>query len=151
MLAYEDGFAALDWLSNAFGFRERTRMAGPDGQLAHGEMEAGDGIVMLATPTPQYQSPRSHRASCERARRWSEVPWVIDGVLVYVADVDAHYTRAKRAWRGRPSFPSRKTASRPDATARKISKDTAGCSWRARRPAPVRHPHTEARCSAVRS
>ena len=97
MLAYEDGFAALDWLANAFGFRERTRMAAPDGRLAHGEMEAGDGLVMLATPTPQYESPRSHRVSCERARRWSEVPWVIDGVLVYVADVDAHYTRAKRA------------------------------------------------------
>jgi catechol 2,3-dioxygenase-like lactoylglutathione lyase family enzyme len=52
---------------------------------------------MLATPTPDYEGPRRHRASCERARRWSEVPWVIDGVLVYVPDVDAHYTRAKRA------------------------------------------------------
>ena len=97
MLAYEDGFAALAWLSRAFGFRERTRMAGPDGRLAHGEMEAGDGLVMLATPSPHYESPRTHRASCERARRWSEVPWVIDGVLVYVPDVDAHYARARAA------------------------------------------------------
>ena len=97
MLAYEDGFAAMDWLATAFGFRELLRMAGADGRLAHGEMEAGEGIVMLATPTPDYESPRTHRTSCERARRWSQVPWVIDGVLVYVPDVDEHYKRARGA------------------------------------------------------
>jgi PhnB protein len=96
MLAYEDGFAALDWLSRAFAFRERRRMAGPDGRLAHGEMETGNGLIMLATPTPEYEGPRRHRSVCERAQRWSTVPWVIDGVLVFVADVDAHYERAKR-------------------------------------------------------
>jgi uncharacterized glyoxalase superfamily protein PhnB len=96
MLAYEDGFAAMDWLARAFGFRERARMAGSNGLLAHGEMEVGDGLIMLATPTPDYESPRKHRESCERARRWSQVPWVIDGVLVYVPNLDEHYLRAKR-------------------------------------------------------
>jgi uncharacterized glyoxalase superfamily protein PhnB len=96
MIAYEDGFAALDWLARAFGFTERARMAGRDGRLAHGEMAAGDGLIMLATPTPDYQSPRTHRASCAPARQWSTVPWVIDGVLVFVPDVTAHFTRAKR-------------------------------------------------------
>ena len=37
MLAYEDGLAALDWLAEAFGFQEVSRMIGPDGTLAHGE------------------------------------------------------------------------------------------------------------------
>jgi uncharacterized glyoxalase superfamily protein PhnB len=97
MISYEDGAAALEWLAQAFGFRERTRLMGPDGQLAHGEMEAGDGLIMLATPTPDYESPKRHRQFCERASRWARVPWVIDGVLVYVDDVDAHYERAKRA------------------------------------------------------
>src|SRR5438046_583344 len=96
MIAYEDGFAALDWLSRAFGFRERMRMSGPDGRLAHGEMDAGDGTIMLATPSLDYEGPRKHRAGCEQAKRWSAVPWVIDGVLVYVPDVRAHYERAKR-------------------------------------------------------
>lgn len=96
MLAYEDGFAALDWLSRVFGFRERARMAGSMGQLAHGEMEAGGGLIMLATPTPEYEGPRKHQRVCDRARRWSSVPWVIDGVLVYIADIDAHYARARR-------------------------------------------------------
>jgi uncharacterized glyoxalase superfamily protein PhnB len=97
MLAYEDGAAALDWLARAFGFRERTRMTGRDGRLSHAEMETDDGLIMLATPTPEYESPKHHREHCERARQWSSVPYVIDGVLVYVTDVAAHYERAKRA------------------------------------------------------
>ena len=97
MLAYENGAAALDWLAKAFGFREVRRMVGKDGRLAHGEMEAGRGLVMLATPTPDYEGPRKHREHCERARKWSAVPWVVDGVLVVVDDVDAHHLRAKAA------------------------------------------------------
>jgi PhnB protein len=97
MLSYEDGFAALDWLAGAFGFRELRRMTGPGGKLAHGEMAAGGGLIMLATPTPDYESPKRHRESCERARAWSAVPWVIDGVLVYVDNLDEHFRQAKRA------------------------------------------------------
>jgi uncharacterized glyoxalase superfamily protein PhnB len=97
MIAYEDGAGALDWLATTFGFRERTRMAGKDGRISHAEMETGEGLIMLASPTPDYESPRRHRESCEPARRWSAVPWVIDGVLVYVDDVVAHYERARRA------------------------------------------------------
>jgi uncharacterized glyoxalase superfamily protein PhnB len=97
MLAYEDGAAALDWLAKAFGFRERTRWAEPDGTITHAEMELGDGVIMLATPTPDYQGPKRHRESCEPARKWSAVPYVIDGVLVYVDDVDSHFERARKA------------------------------------------------------
>ena len=97
MLAYRDGPAAMDWLATAFGFRERTRMLGKDGRLAHGEMEAGDGLVMLATPSPHYEGPALHRQHCEAARAWSEVPYIVDGVLVYVDDVAAHCERARRA------------------------------------------------------
>jgi len=50
-----DGIAALEWLSKAFGFRERTRMTDKNGRLSQGEMEAGDGIIMLASPTPNYE------------------------------------------------------------------------------------------------
>ena len=51
MLSYEDGVAALEWLAKAFGFRELARRMEPDGRLSHGEMEAGGGLIMLATPT----------------------------------------------------------------------------------------------------
>jgi PhnB protein len=95
MLAYEDGLAALDWLSRAFGFREQTRLTDATGRLSHGEMVAGEGLVMLASPTPDYQSPAHHRESCAAAQAWSRVPYIIDGVLVHVPDVAAHCARAR--------------------------------------------------------
>jgi uncharacterized glyoxalase superfamily protein PhnB len=98
LLAYEDGPAALDWLARAFGFKERARLIDASGRLAHGEMEAGHGgRIMLATPTPDYEGPKRHREHCERARAWHSVPWVIDGVLVYVDDVQQHMARARDA------------------------------------------------------
>ena len=97
MISYEDGIAALEWLHRAFGFRETTRLTTADGRLAHGEMEAGGGLIMLASPTPEYRSPKHHREVCEQARKWSTVPWIIDGVLVNVDDLDRHFTRAKAA------------------------------------------------------
>jgi PhnB protein len=97
MISYENGIAALEWLSRAFGFRETARMTTADGRLSHGEMKAGNGLIMLASPTPDYQGPKRHRVTCEQARKWSAVPWIIDGVLVYVDDLEAHFNRAKAA------------------------------------------------------
>ena len=97
MISYEDGIRALEWLAGAFGFRETARLSAPDGRLSHGEMRAGDGMIMLASPTPDYQGPKRHREVCEQARRWSTVPWIIDGVLVYVGHLERHLARAKAA------------------------------------------------------
>jgi PhnB protein len=98
MLSYEDGPAALGWLAAAFGFVERARMVDAVGRLMHGEMEIdGGGLIMLATPSADYESPKRHRAACESVRRSYAVPWVIDGVLVYVDDIDSHFMRAKAA------------------------------------------------------
>ena len=52
---------------------------------------------MLASPTPDYRSPKRHRESCAQARKWSKVPWIIDGVLVAVPNLDRHFRRAKAA------------------------------------------------------
>jgi uncharacterized glyoxalase superfamily protein PhnB len=95
MLAYEDGVAALEWLANVFGFIEQMRLTDSDGSLSHGEMVVGDGLIMLATPSRDYQNPKRHTQRCDAARRWLSVPWVVDGVLVYVDDVQAHYDRVK--------------------------------------------------------
>ena len=97
MLTYEDGLAAIAWLAAAFGFEERARLLAPDGSLVHGELTAGDGVIMLATGPAGYQSPRRHREQCAAAQRWSATPWVINGVLIYVDDVDRHYERAREA------------------------------------------------------
>ena len=89
MLAYEDAAAAIDWLTDAFGFAEREgqRLTDADGTVTHAEIERDGAIVMLATPTPDYQGPRRHREECEAARRWQDNPWVIDGLFVEVDDV----------------------------------------------------------------
>jgi PhnB protein len=68
---------------------------GPGRSTLARELEAGDGLIMLASPTPDYQGPKRHREVCEQARKWSAVPWIIDGVLVFVDDLDAHFARAK--------------------------------------------------------
>jgi uncharacterized glyoxalase superfamily protein PhnB len=97
MLSYEDLADAIDWLGRAFGFRERMRMTNEHGTIGHAEMELGDGVIMLGNPGPNYQSPRRHAETCPDARKWSEVPFVIDGLHVLIDDVDRHYERARSA------------------------------------------------------
>jgi len=99
MLSYEHGIEAIEWLTKAFGFREQreARHTAADGTITHAQLEHGDGLIMLATPTPDYQSPSHHRETCAAADRWLRAPWVIDGVLVHVDDIDAHFDRAKAA------------------------------------------------------
>jgi uncharacterized glyoxalase superfamily protein PhnB len=98
MIAYEDTAAAIDWLTEAFGFEERgERYVMEDGTIGHAELEIGGDTVMLATPNRDYQSPRTHRETCEAAARWLDNPWVVDGFLVLVDDLDAHHDRAVEA------------------------------------------------------
>jgi uncharacterized glyoxalase superfamily protein PhnB len=98
MLAYEDGADAIDFLVKAFGFKERLRFTEDDGTISHAELTTdGGGLIMLATPTPDYVSPKRLRETSEEARKMAEVPYVIDGVLVDVDDVDTHFARAKEA------------------------------------------------------
>ncbi|WP_203710054.1 VOC family protein [Asanoa siamensis] len=98
MLAYEDGVAAIDFLRTAFGFAERMRLTSDDGSIGHAELALGDAVVALATPPGiGYESPKSHRAHCASAMRWTEQPWVVNGTLIYVDDVDAHAARARAA------------------------------------------------------
>ena len=99
MLAYEDAAAAIDWLCTAFGFTEDpdVRYTNPQGVVTHAEIERDGARVMLATPNAEYQSPRSHRETCDAAARWLDNPWVIDGVFVEVDDVDAHHDVAVAA------------------------------------------------------
>jgi uncharacterized glyoxalase superfamily protein PhnB len=97
MLAYENVHHASEWLQQAFGFRERHRYTDPDGTVSQAELEMDGGVLMIGNPGPAYQEPRHHAETCVAARTWSQVPFVIDGVHVYVADVDAHFDRARDA------------------------------------------------------
>jgi uncharacterized glyoxalase superfamily protein PhnB len=95
MLAYENGVAAMNWLCKVFGFTEKTKWLDDAGRLSHGEITMGESMIMLAEPTPDYQSPKHHREVCKAAAKWYEVPYIINGVLVYVNDIESHFKIAK--------------------------------------------------------
>ena len=97
MLSYEDCGAAAEWLARAFGFSEHERYSDDDGRVTHVTLSAGDGVVMIGWPGPDYRSPTHHAESCEAAARWLDVPYVVDGVYVEVANVEAHCRRAREA------------------------------------------------------
>lgn len=85
-LAYEDAPAAIEFLCGAFGFRERTRLAMPDGRIGHAELGLEDNALFLASVFEEMglASPRHLPAVCAQ-------------LLCYVDDVDAHFERAKAA------------------------------------------------------
>jgi PhnB protein len=57
-LLVRDGMAALAFYEKAFGFKRRFEMKTPDGRLRHGELEHGNGVIMMGEPTPeQGKSP----------------------------------------------------------------------------------------------
>ena len=97
MLTYADGPAAMDWLVSVFGFEEQTRWLDDDGRVAHGELTTGDALIMVASTNSAYEGPTAHRQHCAPADAWLRSPYVVDGVLVYVDDLDAHYSRAARS------------------------------------------------------
>src|SRR5580658_6917318 len=94
MMSYRNGVEALDWLVAAFGFTERVRMVTDEGRLEHAELDVGSGTIMLATPSVDYEGPALHRGHCEASALWQDVPYLVDGLLVYIDDVDAHFARA---------------------------------------------------------
>jgi uncharacterized glyoxalase superfamily protein PhnB len=95
MISYEDAGAAADWLVRVFGFRETMRYAEESGKVSHVELEIGNGSVMLGSP-PGYVNPLRIRDT-EAGAAWNDTPFVIDGVHVYVEDVDAHFAHARDA------------------------------------------------------
>ena len=96
MLAYENGVAAMDWLCRVFGFTEKTRMLDESGILVHGEISMGNETIMLASPTPDYQSPKHHRQVCPATEKAYQVPYIINGILVFVDHIEEHYQTAKQ-------------------------------------------------------
>jgi uncharacterized glyoxalase superfamily protein PhnB len=83
-LLYEDGVAAIEFLTKAFGFREERRATGSAGGL-HAELEVtpGGGWVYLGQPTDGFRNP--------------SVVGRTSQIYVLVDDVDGHYARAKAA------------------------------------------------------
>ena len=74
---------AIEFYTRAFGAEELMRFDGPDGGIAHAELQIGNSRIMLADENPQmgFRSPQSLGGSGI-------------GIMVYVDDVDSVFTRA---------------------------------------------------------
>ena len=74
---------AIEFYKHAFGARELMRFGGPDGKVAHAELQIGDARLMLSDEHPQmgFRSPQSLGGSGT-------------GLMLYVTDVDRVFTRA---------------------------------------------------------
>ncbi|MEE2662534.1 MAG: VOC family protein [Myxococcota bacterium] len=85
-LYYEDVEGALDWLSRAFGFREREAetMRDPEGKVVHASMALGDAVILLGFPGKGYQCPK-------------RLGQVTQNLYVYVPDVERHLEHARQA------------------------------------------------------
>ena len=97
MVAYEDATRAADWLTRAFGFSERERFHDAQGIVTDVVLEYGGEFFLAGHPNAAYRGPRRHALSCATARAWLDTPFVVDGVLVYVDDLEDHYRVAKAA------------------------------------------------------
>ena len=84
-LCYEDAKAALGWLARAFGFTERVRYLDPYGVARAPEMYAGDTPIQQDGVGPGYWE-----GSCTPGA-------VMQLMVVYVEDVDAHHARVVSA------------------------------------------------------
>jgi|SRR5688572_10604591 len=74
---------ALDYYKMAFDAQEIMRMPGPDGKIAHAEIQIGNARLMLADESPQmgHKSPQTIGGSGT-------------GLMLYVNDVDDTFQRA---------------------------------------------------------
>lgn len=86
MLAYADAPAAIAFLCEAFGFEVTMRMDGPDGTVGHAELSLEGGTVSLATVWREGGFSTPDELGGVHSQLWCEV-----------ADVDAHFARARAA------------------------------------------------------
>jgi uncharacterized glyoxalase superfamily protein PhnB len=85
-LAIRGASDAIAFYKKAFGAKELSRMAGPDGRLMHAELKLGDRVLFLGDESPEMGAPS---------------PQTLGGspvsLMHYVKDVDAVFARAVAA------------------------------------------------------
>jgi len=81
-LTCKNAAQAIELYKKAFGAKERSRMAGPDGRIAHAELQIGDSMLFVADEFPGMSA----------APQASALP--SQSLYVYVNDVDATFKQA---------------------------------------------------------
>jgi PhnB protein len=82
-LTVHDAAAAIEFYSYVLGAKERMRMDGPEGKIAHCELDIGRGLIMVSDEFPDMGG---------------KTPRTVGGtpvtIMTYVEDVDAAFARA---------------------------------------------------------
>lgn len=82
ILVYEDVGKALEFLTRAFGFKERLR-AEYGGSITHAQMDVGEGSIMIGKQSGPFRA--------------ADGATVSQYTTVHVENLDAHFARAKAA------------------------------------------------------
>ena len=83
ILVYEDVGKALEFLAQAFGFKERLR-AEHGGSISHAQMDVGEGSIMMGRQGGPFRAPQ-------------ETGTVSQYATVHIDNVDQHFARARAA------------------------------------------------------
>jgi len=83
-MRYQDAPAAIEFLCNVFGFEKHEVYEGPDGTIAHAQLNLGPGMIMLGSARVA--------ANGEGTR---DIERVEQGIYLAVDDIKSHYERAK--------------------------------------------------------
>ena len=85
-LMFTDCKKAIDFLSRAFGAREKLRMQDDKGHINHAEVEIGDSVIMMAEEHPEIGAfAASHYGGSPVS------------LMIYVENCDAAYKLAMEA------------------------------------------------------
>jgi PhnB protein len=76
---------AIQFYAEVFGATERTRFPGPDGTIAHAEIEIGDSVVMVEDESPRMGTEAPPPGGLEGSP---------SSLFIYVEDADATIERA---------------------------------------------------------
>ena len=84
----DDAAKAIEFYQKAFGAKERLRMPGPDGKIAHAEVMIGDSVFMLSDEmAPMPGQPGVYKAPRNAGHSTS-------ALFLYLPNVDAAFDRA---------------------------------------------------------
>jgi uncharacterized glyoxalase superfamily protein PhnB len=89
---YDDAAAAIDWLTQAFGFAVRLKITGDGGRIEHSELTYGEALIMVAQ-TGAAKPGREHMPPGVSPK--SAGGGNTQCLLLFVDDVDAHCAHAR--------------------------------------------------------
>ncbi len=88
-LVYEDAPAAIDWLCNAFGFKKKMVVPGPNNTISHAQLTiGGKGIIMISS-----MRKGDHNITMKSPQSLNGIN--TQACYIVMADIDNHYAHTQ--------------------------------------------------------